>query len=204
MARSLSSTLIGRTLYRSVMKEIRFCHCSFISLFAQHQLLTNTIFWNCVAAILLILSETFRALNADGTPFFLVEKFDPRQRGWRWIPGGRLRSLPTQRDVLFSILPPCVQEAIKGKDHADSDTLDDKAPLHHPWLPKEEACKEGVTGEQLRGVARTIFRARADAIQEDAHRFQEDAFLILREIGKQRQRQACSSTNVINGLKVCS
>eukprot|EP00288_Rhodomonas_lens_P020202 CAMPEP_0177689814 /NCGR_PEP_ID=MMETSP0484_2-20121128/410_1 /TAXON_ID=354590 /ORGANISM="Rhodomonas lens, Strain RHODO" /LENGTH=91 /DNA_ID=CAMNT_0019200269 /DNA_START=48 /DNA_END=320 /DNA_ORIENTATION=- len=76
MARNLSSTLIGRTLFRSLMKEIR-------------------------------------ALNADGIPVVLIEKFDPKQRGWRWFPGGRLRSLPTQRDVLFSILPPGVSDAMQ-------------------------------------------------------------------------------------------
>eukprot|EP00287_Rhodomonas_sp_CCMP768_P009635 CAMPEP_0196744508 /NCGR_PEP_ID=MMETSP1091-20130531/57872_1 /TAXON_ID=302021 /ORGANISM="Rhodomonas sp., Strain CCMP768" /LENGTH=283 /DNA_ID=CAMNT_0042091071 /DNA_START=57 /DNA_END=908 /DNA_ORIENTATION=+ len=164
MSRNLSSTLVGRTLYRSLMKEIR-------------------------------------ALNADGAPCMLIERFDPKQRGWRWFPGGRLRSLPTQRDVLFSILPPGVQNSILGKANA-ADTLDEEVLMQHPWLPREEECKEGVTGVQLRSLVRGVFRARADAEGEERHAHEEDAFVALREIGKQRYRQACSSTNFINGLKV--
>ena len=51
-----------------------------------------------------ILKE-MRTVQCDTGRIYLHEKLDSRRMGWKWFPGGRLRALPTQFDVLEKIIP---------------------------------------------------------------------------------------------------
>jgi len=137
-----------------------------------------------------ILKE-IRALSpgSHGPWIHLHEPLDSARMGWKWYPGGSLRTLPTQFEVLQRLLP-----------LGESSTR-----LMNAWKEKQENSFEeghGFTRTELTDLTRAIFKTTgADASSQQQF---DEAMSTIKAISDQRTKTECSSfaTDQEHGLSV--
>jgi hypothetical protein len=134
-------------------------------------------------------TSTGRTISVEGDRIFLQEQLDSRKQGWKWFPGGSIRALPTQFNVLEQLVPLGEKSRFALRAWQASSTDDHRT---------------GFSKAHLASIARCIFKSKMDiapsshsspssvARNADGQDYDE-AFASMRAITDQRERAECSS-----------